>query len=157
MLEIKVTDGANQSKTYRLDEPRLSIGRDADNDVVVPDRSCSRHHAEIVREDGVYRLRDLQSANGIYQGSNRVEDLVLSSGTSVSIGENTLTFTIEGRGPETVGRVLVYFARDGLKNLQIASGLEYVIGRSPTWISSWTTRAARSGTAWCSPRATPST
>src|SRR5260370_3444119 len=43
------------------------VGRGADCDVVLDDDSVSRKHAELARDDrGVYRLRDLSSANGTF-------------------------------------------------------------------------------------------
>lgn len=43
------------------------VGRGADCDVVLDDDSVSRRHAELARDDrGLYRLRDLESANGTF-------------------------------------------------------------------------------------------
>lgn len=45
----------------------LSIGRSATNDIVVDHRTVSRKHAEIdVLDDGMYHIRDNNSANGTY-------------------------------------------------------------------------------------------
>jgi len=45
----------------------LSIGRSATNDIVVDHRTVSRKHAEIdVLDDGMFHLRDNDSANGTY-------------------------------------------------------------------------------------------
>ena len=50
-------------------EDGTTIGRDPDNDIVIPDSciSASRHHAGITkRSDGVFVLRDLESTYGTY-------------------------------------------------------------------------------------------
>jgi len=45
----------------------LSIGRSATNDIVVDHRTVSRKHAEIdVLDDGMFHIRDYESANGTY-------------------------------------------------------------------------------------------
>lgn len=44
----------------------ITVGRDADNDLVIADPAVSRHHAEIRHVDGRYVVRDLGSANGIF-------------------------------------------------------------------------------------------
>ncbi len=45
----------------------LSIGRSATNDIVVDHRTVSRKHAEIdILDDGMFHLRDNDSANGTY-------------------------------------------------------------------------------------------
>ncbi|MHA1538079.1 MAG: FHA domain-containing protein [Alphaproteobacteria bacterium] len=45
----------------------LSIGRSATNDIVVDHRTVSRKHAELdILDDGSFRLRDNDSANGTY-------------------------------------------------------------------------------------------
>lgn len=45
----------------------LSIGRSATNDIVVDHRTVSRKHAEIdVLDDGMFHIRDYDSANGTY-------------------------------------------------------------------------------------------
>lgn len=53
-------------------EPKVvTIGREADNDIVLPGGRVSRHHA-LLREnpDGTWELQDLGSANGTYCGGN---------------------------------------------------------------------------------------
>src|SRR4051794_3072499 len=50
---------------YALDRASLVIGRTDENDVVIPHRSISRHHAKIVRDADHYTILDLQSANGV--------------------------------------------------------------------------------------------
>lgn len=44
----------------------ITIGKSSDNDYVVNDLSVSRHHARLVREEGIWYLEDLNSSNGTY-------------------------------------------------------------------------------------------
>ena len=53
---------------------KATVGRGADCDVVLDDDSVSRHHAELARDDrGLYRLKDLGSANGTFLDGRRLE------------------------------------------------------------------------------------
>jgi hypothetical protein len=50
----------------------VAIGRDPGNDIELADERVSRHHAVIWAEKGVWRVRDLESANGTFIGYTRV-------------------------------------------------------------------------------------
>jgi len=52
---------------YVLEEgASASIGRSAENDLCIPERHVSRHHAVIAFQDGLFVLQDLGSANGTF-------------------------------------------------------------------------------------------
>jgi hypothetical protein len=50
----------------------VAIGREPNNDIELGDQRVSRHHAVIWAEDGTWRIRDLDSANGTFIGHSRV-------------------------------------------------------------------------------------
>lgn len=52
--------------------PTLTIGREKDNDIVLPDPQVSPHHARLDREGEEYRVTDLNSESGTYLGSMRL-------------------------------------------------------------------------------------
>jgi pSer/pThr/pTyr-binding forkhead associated (FHA) protein len=52
----------------------------------------SRRHAEIVRTDGAFTIRDLESLNGTYLEGERVSDGQLVDGSEVQIGKYRMTF-----------------------------------------------------------------
>lgn len=82
----------------------LLVGRDPTCQVVVPDRSVSRRHAEIRRVGDNWVIRDLGSRNGIHLNGTRAETITLSNGTQVRIGSAhdgpLLTFTLPESSPE---------------------------------------------------------
>ena len=47
-----------------IDKPRLSVGREAGNDVVIPFRSVSRQHCVFESRDGGVWVEDVGSSNG---------------------------------------------------------------------------------------------
>ena len=72
----------------------VTIGRGAQNDVVLEDadRAISRFHAEVRVEEGGYVLVDLNSQNGTWVESRRVDRVELRAGVPVVIGPYRLVF-----------------------------------------------------------------
>ena len=54
----------------------ITIGRDADCDVMIPDRQVSRYHARLTPGEKGVLLEDLGSKNGTFYEGKRVEDPV---------------------------------------------------------------------------------
>ena len=63
LLKWSQEDGTTNEK--RFFKP-VSIGRGVSNDVEFADDRVSRHHAVLWAEDGAWRVRDLDSANGTF-------------------------------------------------------------------------------------------
>ncbi len=90
-LTIRAPDGALQ--TLSLTKDCITIGRSHDNDVFLPDQLLSRHHAEILKGDDGYILKDLGSKNGTLLNGARVSALMpLAPGDSIVLGDYRLTF-----------------------------------------------------------------
>ncbi|GAA2240727.1 FHA domain-containing protein [Kitasatospora cystarginea] len=69
----------------------VRIGRESDNDLVVPDLSVSRHHAELhATPDGRYEIVDLDSHNGTYLNGMPVHRAEVGSGDLIGIGHAML-------------------------------------------------------------------
>lgn len=71
-LLVSWTDVDGHASEKRFFRP-VAIGREANNEIELDDERVSRHHAVLWAEDGVWRIRDLASANGSYLGNARVE------------------------------------------------------------------------------------
>ncbi|HXU46662.1 MAG TPA: adenylate/guanylate cyclase domain-containing protein [Thermoanaerobaculia bacterium] len=82
-----------QERTLPLSGARLRLGREVDNDIVLPDPSVSRQHAELVNRAGVWIVRDLQSTNGVLLNRAAVEEARLSAGDKLTVG--TFEFFVE--------------------------------------------------------------
>lgn len=88
---VKTADG----KTFRrdLDLPRIVIGRSSRSDLVVPDLSLSRVHAEICREGDRYLLKDAGSKNGTFLNDRPVSSpTALRKGDKIGLGTAALWF-----------------------------------------------------------------
>jgi hypothetical protein len=68
---VKWQDNDGAVKERRFFKP-VSIGRQPNNDIELPDQRVSRHHAVLWAEQGTWRVRDLESANGTFIGHARV-------------------------------------------------------------------------------------
>lgn len=61
---------------YKLDQPKMLVGRSRGATIRLTHRSVSRRHAEIQLEaNGEIMLRDLESRNGTYVNHRRVEQV----------------------------------------------------------------------------------
>jgi pSer/pThr/pTyr-binding forkhead associated (FHA) protein len=70
----------------------LTVGRHADNDIVLDSAKVSRRHARIECRGDAFVIRDLQSTNGIWLGEQRVEEHTLQHGDTVRVGRAQLVF-----------------------------------------------------------------
>lgn len=83
-LVLRVVYGQT-STSYPLRRAVVTIGRDADCDVVIPLRSVSRLHATLRRRGAGYVVVDEQSVNGLWLRGERVQEHALQHGETVRI------------------------------------------------------------------------
>lgn len=77
---------------FELDRPIMTIGRSDSNDVVLPDRSVSKHHAQLVQDGDGWRLIDLKSTNGTRVNGSPAEEQRLFPGDEIQFGKYTFTY-----------------------------------------------------------------
>jgi len=73
----------------------VTIGRTADNDLVIPEYSISTRHCILALVDGEYRLTDLGGVNGTLVNEVRLAPLkpcVVRGGDTLRLGRFTLMF-----------------------------------------------------------------
>ena len=93
MPQLRVLLGHQQGQVYSLDSRPLSIGREPTSDVILsPDSPASRRHAEIVCEDGEWRIRDLESRNGTELNGARVKLGTLNHDDEILVGDSVFIF-----------------------------------------------------------------
>lgn len=89
---LVVRRGPNAGTKFLLDKDATTIGRHPDSDIFLDDITVSRRHAEISREAGAYRVRDVGSLNGTYLNRERIEEVTLASGDVLQIGKFKLVY-----------------------------------------------------------------
>jgi DNA-binding NtrC family response regulator len=63
-----------------------AVGSAADCDLVIPEATVSRYHAELAADAGGVRVRDLGSTNGISAHGARIHEAIVPSGTVLELG-----------------------------------------------------------------------
>ncbi len=76
----------------RLEAAEITLGRKADNTVVLTHALVSGHHARLAREGGAYRLLDLGSTNHTYVNAQPVTSHLLKLGDEIRIGPYRLIY-----------------------------------------------------------------
>ncbi|MBP5369241.1 MAG: FHA domain-containing protein [Bacteroidales bacterium] len=81
---ICANDGENTS--YDLNKLVMSIGRADDNDIVIPNRTVSSHHATLSFEGGVFYISDNDSTNGIFVNDIKITKSKVHNDDIIRIG-----------------------------------------------------------------------
>lgn len=94
--------GPGRNFEIRIDPIPFSVGRQKDSDLYLSARDISRHHAEILRRDGVLWVRDLGSTNGTFLNRERLTadggEAPLRHGDILHFGANE--FRVSLRDPQ---------------------------------------------------------
>jgi ABC-type multidrug transport system ATPase subunit/pSer/pThr/pTyr-binding forkhead associated (FHA) protein len=88
-----VQDIAPEIRPIPLGAALLTIGRSADNGVVLNHPQVSGHHARLEQVQGGYRIVDLNSTNHVYINGQQVSNQLLKPGDEVRIGPFKLIYT----------------------------------------------------------------
>src|SRR5713226_3656267 len=79
-------------RPIKLGASEITIGRNADNTVVLAHPQISARHARLVREGGSYRILDLGSTNHVYVNAQLVTNHLLKMGDEIHIGPFRLIY-----------------------------------------------------------------
>jgi general secretion pathway protein A len=90
---LYVSHDGNILKELTFHFPRLLVGRSEHNDIAIPSRFISRHHALLVRHGSSTLLMDLNSANGTFVNSKRISNHVLLNDDLITIGHHSIKFS----------------------------------------------------------------
>jgi general secretion pathway protein A len=89
-LELRLGD--KTVADFKLAPGRAIIGRTTDNDLQIPSKFISRHHAQVITTEDSSILEDLNSTNGMFVGSQRVKRRELIDGDVVQLGQHRLVY-----------------------------------------------------------------
>lgn len=87
---LVVNAGLQNEVRYGLDAPEVSLGRGAENDVVLLDIKVSRRHAVLHSREDQWRLQDVGSSNGFKLNGIRVREAILRPADEVILGTSTV-------------------------------------------------------------------
>jgi DNA-binding NtrC family response regulator len=97
---LKIISGEPRDKEIVSERERLRVGKDPGNDLVLGDRTVSRHHFEVQWTDKGYLVVDLDSTNGTYLDGKRVERAFLHDGTRIQVGATVIEFAQQEQDEE---------------------------------------------------------
>lgn len=130
MAFLHIISSSRPEETVELAKLRTTVGRSARSDVCIPDAFASRLHAEIRRENDVYWLHDLGSANGTrYNGNVLSGSVPLVTGGAIQIGETTLRFEDDNSSPDFSS---TYLIADTTAGLDPSNTISLSARRNPT-------------------------
>lgn len=89
-FELRLGDEAVSA--VKLKRGRMIIGRTADNDLQIPSKFISRHHAQVTTNEYRSVMEDLNSTNGMFIGSQRIKQHELKEGDTIRLGEHVLVY-----------------------------------------------------------------
>ena len=91
-FKLVVIGGVSSGQVFPLAAGDATLGRDADNDICVPDLAISRRHCVFTRDAAGWRVRDLGSSNGTFVNSLQARDQLLAEGDQVTAGASVLLY-----------------------------------------------------------------
>lgn len=87
-LKITSANGGVRYAEFHSEGGVLTIGREKDNDIILPDKQVSRHHARVVEKDGHFFVEDLKSTSGTLINESHIpqnKQMPLGNGDRVRI------------------------------------------------------------------------
>jgi pSer/pThr/pTyr-binding forkhead associated (FHA) protein len=106
-----------------MEKPRILIGRSKHNDIAVPSKFVSQHHAMLVRNGNATILMDLNSTNGVFVNSKRVSNYFLVHDDVISVGHHRIKFVDpyavkrESSNDDTFSDTAIMKSLDDMRNL----------------------------------------
>jgi predicted Zn finger-like uncharacterized protein len=95
-ISLAVLSGPAKGLVYTLAKPWVVLGRTA-GDLLINDPNVSRWHCAVEVKGDVIRVRDLDSTNGTYVGTERVGTSDLHHLTEFRVGESIVLVTVTSK------------------------------------------------------------
>jgi predicted Zn finger-like uncharacterized protein len=93
-LSLAILDGPDAGSVFRIEKPRVTIGR-SNADLTLNDTEASRQHAAIEVRDTQYGLTDLGSTNGTLFDGQKIEGVVeIGDKSEFQVGATTLMLIV---------------------------------------------------------------
>lgn len=87
MAKLVLLSTGMTGRTHELKADKTTIGRLEDNTFQIAEPSVSSHHCEVYVRGNDIVVRDLNSTNGTYIGSDKVTESVLKPGQVLRLGQ----------------------------------------------------------------------
>lgn len=147
VLKVRVTLKGRPVRAFTFNQDRVTVGRDPGADLVLDNPGISREHAKIeMTTSGVYRITDLESANGIFVNDQRLKVHYIINNDVVFVGKFALWFMYEEdrRGEQSDAQRLARTQDEGTTVLRTTELQEMIEGLRDAEVT--TARPATSAT-----------
>ncbi|MCG8407102.1 MAG: FHA domain-containing protein [Phycisphaerales bacterium] len=102
-FELLIVENDDE-QVYRINGSQVTIGRNADNDIVIQEPKASRYHCALECRAGRFILKDLDSRNGTWVDGRKVIEIELANNTEFRIGRVRFQLIQRTQGTEGQGR-----------------------------------------------------
>ena len=120
------------TQTILWDTLEIAVGREAEQDLVVPDSEVSRKHALFRMEGDAHTLADLHTSNGTFVNGSQIRTHTLRPGDVIEIGPATLRFHQEPESPMRGGENVRFASQlKGFPEMPGGEGGKTVLGLAP--------------------------
>jgi len=93
-LSLAIINGNDAGNVYRMEKPRVTIGRSG-ADLTINDTEASRQHAAVEVRDSVVVLEDLRSTNGTMVDGEKINGTVeIANQSEFEIGGTTIMLIV---------------------------------------------------------------
>lgn len=89
--------GPSRGARFLIDNEVTTIGRNPTNEIFLDDITVSRKHAEIIRVNKAYLIKDCGSLNGTYVDGKVENEATLFDGVELFIGKFKMHFFVGGK------------------------------------------------------------
>ncbi len=120
---LTMTVGSRAGTSFLLDPTDQNpIGRDPECTVTLSDPLCSRVHAILSQQQGVWQLRDCESRNGTFVNDQKIDTATLADGHSLRIGSTEFEFHLTDQPPTLASQIDGELTETVIKNFPIHGG-----------------------------------
>jgi hypothetical protein len=92
-LPVKLLVNTNTGESYEIAAEETFVGRSKQCAIVLKSQRVSRKHACITKENDGFYINDIGAANGIWQGSEKIDRERIKPGDQYIIGDIVLSFS----------------------------------------------------------------
>jgi phosphoserine phosphatase RsbU/P len=96
MACLETSQGFKSKRLFPVFGERAILGRQSDCDIVLDDKTISRHHAQILQVNQNYFIEDLNSSNGTYVNGQKIQGRHrLQENDQITLGDLSIVFHLD--------------------------------------------------------------
>ncbi len=96
-MRLVVKQKGHHDRDFEFAAGPINIGRRGSNEITLPNKAVSKHHAIIFTDDnGKWMVKDLGSANKTYLNGNTVKQTEIKTGDSIHISDFIIKINLDG-------------------------------------------------------------